>query len=85
MGTLATTETRTNWHRKVRELILDSDSGYQGVKEYTFRAQGSQWVGLQGPRGSRGRLTGCKGVKGVGINAPRGSNGRPAGSQGLKG
>ena len=24
--------TRTNWARKVRELILDSDSGDQGVK-----------------------------------------------------
>ena len=32
-GTQITTlMTRTNWPRKVRELILDSDSRYEGVK-----------------------------------------------------
>ena len=38
--------TRTNWPRKVRELILDSDSWSQGVKG----PRGSG-VGLQGPKG----------------------------------
>ena len=54
-----------------------------------------QGVGLQGPRGSRGRPTGSQRVKGyayrvqggqgVGLEGPRGSRGRPTGSQGVKG
>ena len=40
------TKTRTNWPRKVRELILNSDSGsgyqVQGGKEWAYRITGSQ-------------------------------------------
>ena len=57
-------KTRTNWPRKVRELILDSDSRAQGVKGYAFRVPGGQWVGFHGPRGSRGRPIGSQRVKG---------------------
>ena len=59
------------------------------------RVLGGQGVGLQCPRGSRGRLTGSQEVKGyaerfpggqeVGLGDPRGSRGRPTGSQGVKG
>ena len=52
-------------------------------------------VPIQGPRGSRGRPTGSKGVKGetyrvpgghgLGLQGPRGSRVRPTGSQGVKG
>ena len=31
-STIGRVETRTNWPRKVRELILESDSRFQGVK-----------------------------------------------------
>ena len=51
---------------------------------------GGQGVGLQGPRGSRGRPTGSQGAKGlayrvpggqgVGLQGLRGSRGRPPGS-----
>ena len=47
-------KTRTNWLRKVRELILDSDPWSPGVKR----------VGTQGPRGSKGRPTGSQGSRG---------------------
>ena len=57
-------KTRTNWPRKVRELILDSDSWSQGVKGYAFWVPGGQRVGFHGRRGSRGRPTGSQGVKG---------------------
>ena len=50
--------TRTNWPRKVRELILDSDSWSQGVKGYAFRVPGGQRVGFHSLRGSRGRPRG---------------------------
>ena len=56
-------KTRTNWPRKVRELILDSDSWAQGVKGYAFWVPGGQRVGFHGRRGSRGRPTGSQGVK----------------------
>ena len=49
-------------------------TGSQGVKGQKWSVQGDQGVGLEGPRGSRGRLQG-----------PRGSRGRPTGSQGVKG
>ena len=52
-----------------------------------------QGVGLQGPRGSRGRPTGSQGVKGwayripgghgLGLQGPEGSRGRPTGPQGV--
>ena len=59
-------QTRTNWPRKVRELILDSDSQSQGVKGYafTFRVPGDQRVGFHGRRGSRGRPKRTQQVKG---------------------
>ena len=68
--------TRTNWprSRKVRELILDSDSWSQGVKGQAFRVPGGEGVGLQGLMGSRGRPMGYKG-----------SRSGPTGSQGVKG
>ena len=63
-----TNTTRTNWPRRVRDLILYSDSrskgvrdrplGSQGVEGKAFRVPGGQGVGQQGPRRSRGRLTG---------------------------
>ena len=34
----------------------------QGVKEQVYRVPGGQGAGLQGPRGSRGRLRGSQGV-----------------------
>ena len=43
-----TKQTRTNWPRKVRELILDSDSRSQGVKGYAFRVPEGQRVGFHG-------------------------------------
>ena len=43
-----TNSTRTNWPRKVRELILDSDS------QLHYRVQGGQGVGLQCTRGKNG-------------------------------
>ena len=76
----------SNWPTQVRELILDSESGSQGVKGWAYRIQRGQGVGIlcswgqgvgllgprvargrptvQGLRGSRGNLTGSKGVKG---------------------
>ena len=48
--------------------------GSQGVKGYTYKVLGSQGVGLQVTRGSRGWLQG-----------PRGSRGRSSGSQRVKG
>ena len=57
-------ETRTNWPRKVRELILDSDSRAQGVKGYAFRVPGGQRVGFHGRTGSRGRPKRTQQVKG---------------------
>ena len=69
-------ETRTNWPRKVRELILDSDLRAQGVKGYAFRVPGGQRVGFHGRRGSRGRPKRTQQVK---------VKGRSSGSQGVKG
>ena len=69
-------QTRTNWPRKVRELILDSDSRAQGVKGYAFRVPGGQRVGFHGRRGSRGRPKRTQQVK---------VKGRSSGSQGVKG
>ena len=56
---------------------------------------GGKGVGLEGPRGSRGRPSGFQGVKGLvyrvprgqglGRQRPRGSRSRPTGSQGVKG
>ena len=66
-------KTRTNWPRKVRELIPDFDSRSQKVG---LRVPGSQGVGLQGPRVSRGNPTGSQGVR-VGLQGSRGSRGRP--------
>ena len=57
-------ETRTNWPRKVCELILDSDSRSQGVKGHVFRVPGSHGVGFHCPRRLKGRLSGSQGVKG---------------------
>ena len=57
-------ETRTNWPRQVRELILDSNSW----------SQGGQGAGLQSPRGSGVGLQGPKG-SGVVLQGPRGVNG----------
>ena len=54
-------KTRTNWFVKVRVLILDFDSGSQKVG---LRVPGSQGVGLQGPRGSRGKPTGSQAGQG---------------------
>ena len=55
---------------------------------------GGQGVGLEGPRGSRGRPSGSQGVKGwafrvpggpgVGLQGPRGSRKRPTGSPQVK-
>ena len=61
---VAREKTRTNWPRKVRELILDSDSRAQGVKGYAFRVPGGQRVGFHGRRGSRGRPKRTQQVKG---------------------
>ena len=78
-------------------MIPNSDSQFQGVTELAYRVLGGQGVGLQGPRGSRGRPTGSQefnglayrvtGGEGVGVHVqgPRGSRGRPRGSQGVKG
>ena len=57
-----TNTTRTNWPRKVRELILDSDSWSQGFPG----------VGLQGPTESRDRPADYKGVKGWAYRVPGG-------------
>ena len=64
----------SNWPTQVRELILDSESGSQGVKGKAERRPGDQGVGLQDPRGSRGRHP-----------MFLGSRGRPSRSQGGKG
>ena len=60
-----------------------------------YRVPGDRGVGLEGPRGSRGRPTGSQRVKGyayrvlgcqgLGLQGTRGSRGRPTGSQGVKG
>ena len=59
-------------------------TGSKGVKRYGFRVPACQGVGLQSPRGSRGRPSGSKGVNGAGLQGPRGSKGRPTGSKGVK-
>ena len=51
------------------------------VKGLAERVLGIQGVGLQGPRGSRGRPTGSQGVKGW---TYRGARGKPTGSRGVK-
>ena len=75
VGTLATTETRADWPRKVLELILDSDS----------RESRGRPKGLKGPRGKMGGPIGSQEVEGVGIQGPWPSRVRPTGSQGVKG
>ena len=47
------------------------------------RVSGGQGVGLQGPRGSRGRPRGPRGSRGR-LQDPKGSRGRPRGLQGAK-
>ena len=67
-------------------MILDSDSGSQGVKGKAPRVPRGQGVGLNGlmgPKGSWDRPTGGQGV--LGLLGHRGSRGRPIGSQGVKG
>ena len=76
----------SNWPTQVRELILDSESGSQGVKGKAERRPGDQGVGLQDPRGSRGRHPMFLGSRGrLGLLGPRVARGRPTGSQGVKG
>ena len=51
--------TRPNWTRLVREMMWA-----MVVKGWAKRVLGIQGVGLQGPRGSRGRPTGSQAAKG---------------------
>ena len=44
---------------------------------------GGQGVGLEGPRGSRGRPTWSQGVRGEAQRVPAGQGGRPRGSKGV--
>ena len=68
--------TRSNWVRLVREM-----KWAMVVKGWAKRVLGIQGVGLQGPRGSRGRPTGSQGVK---VWTYRGARGKPTGSRGIK-
>ena len=71
--------TRSNWVRLVREM-----KWAMVVKGWAKRVLGIQGVGLQGPRGSRGRPTGSQGVKGLDLEGHRGARGKPTGSRGIK-
>ena len=57
----------------------------------SYIVPGGPGVGLQDPRGSRGRPTGSQGVNGatgdpgVGLQGPRGLRGRPTKSKEVKG
>ena len=58
--------------------------GSRGVGLRTsYRDPGGSGVGLQGPRGSRGRPTGSQGSRRRPIQGPGGSMGRPTWSQGV--
>ena len=57
-------KTRTNWPRKVRELVLDSDSQSQGSRGRPTGSQEVKGEDLQGPLRSRGGPIGSQGVKG---------------------
>ena len=71
---IMTLMTSTNCPRKVRELILDSDSRFQGSRGRPTGSQGGKMGGPAGSQGFKGRHTGSRGSR-VGPTKSKGVNG----------